>query len=30
MEESYNKSKNLEYKAEDWITPEWEKIREAD
>jgi len=24
LEDAYTKSKKLEYKAEDWVTPEWE------
>jgi 2-oxoglutarate dehydrogenase complex dehydrogenase (E1) component-like enzyme len=28
LEESYAKSKNLEYKAEDWVTEEWAALKE--
>jgi 2-oxoglutarate dehydrogenase complex dehydrogenase (E1) component-like enzyme len=30
LEDAYKKSKNLEYLAEDWVTPEWEQIKEVD
>lgn len=29
LEASYAKSKNLEYKAEDWVTEEWSALREV-
>lgn len=28
LEENYVKSKNLTYKAEDWVTDEWAQLRE--
>jgi 2-oxoglutarate dehydrogenase complex dehydrogenase (E1) component-like enzyme len=28
LEESYSKSKTLEYKAEDWVTKEWAQLKE--
>jgi hypothetical protein len=28
LEDCYAKSKNLEYKAEDWITDEWAALKE--
>lgn len=27
MEKAYVKSKNLQYKAEDWMTEDWEAIK---
>jgi len=30
LEEAYAKSKTLEYKAEDWMTEEWQSIKEFD
>ena len=30
MEDAYQESKNVTYKAEDWVTPEWEKIKVFD
>ena len=30
LEEAYAKSKTLEYRAEDWSTEEWEKIKLVD
>jgi len=30
LEAAYTKSKNLEYKAEDWKTPEWQSIKQYD
>jgi hypothetical protein len=29
LENSYAKSKNLEYKAEDWVTEEWAALKEV-
>jgi len=28
LEDSYAKSKTLEYKAEDWVTKEWAQLKE--
>lgn len=30
MEEAYKQSKSYKYKAEDWVTEEWEKIKVLD
>lgn len=30
MEEAYKESKNYQYKAEDWVSNEWEKIKVLD
>mmetsp|Transcript_10024 Transcript_10024/g.16847 ORF Transcript_10024/g.16847 Transcript_10024/m.16847 type:complete len:243 (+) Transcript_10024:1854-2582(+) len=30
LEKNYQDSKNLEYKAEDWMTEEWEQIKKVD
>jgi len=30
LEDAYAKSKTLEYKAEDWSTEEWERIKAVD
>jgi hypothetical protein len=30
LEEAYLKSKTVEYKAEDWMTEEWQAIKDMD
>lgn len=30
MEEAYKQSKSYKYKAEDWVSKEWEKIKVLD
>lgn len=30
MEEAYKQSKSYKYKAEDWVTDQWEKIKVLD
>jgi len=30
LEEGYKNSKDLTYKAEDWVTPEWAEIMTVD
>jgi hypothetical protein len=30
LEEAYVKSKSLTYKAEDWLTSEWEELKKLD
>lgn len=30
MNKCYEKSKEFEFKSEDWTTPEWERIKKVD